>query len=82
MTEHQLFVAALSDLLTVRLSPARREQVEIVLRKVEAQDGPQMTLWVSEWRILAEALRRLSERVAARSEHINETLTRAAAPFN
>ena len=82
MTEHQLFVAALNDLLAARLSPARREQVETVLHKVEAQDGPQMTLWVSEWRILTEALRRLSERVAARSEHINETLTRAAAPFN
>lgn len=72
----------LNDLLTVKLSPARREQVETVLRKVEAQDGPQMTLWVSEWRILAEALRRLSERLTARSEHITETLARAAAPLN
>ena len=82
MTEHQLFIAALNDLLTVELSPARREQVETVLRKVEAQDGPQMTLWVSEWRILAEALRRFSERAAARSEHITETITRAAWPLN
>lgn len=82
MTEQQLFIAALNDLLTVKLSPARREQVETVLRKIEAQNGPQMTLWVSEWRILAEALRRFSERLAARSENIAEILTRAAAPFN
>lgn len=82
MTEQQLFIAALNDLLTVKLSPARREQVETVLRKVEAQDGPQVTLWVSEWRILAEALRRLSEKAAARSKNIIETLIRTAAPFN